>query len=213
MKRTGLTLLKLALAAIAIPLAWLLVWGLFQSQKLSEYDRYIQEAAKRYSIDPHLIRAVIWQESGFDPRAVGAAKERGLMQVTPIAAGEWAKAEAIADFTPERLFDPRTNILAGSWYLARASRRWKKADTPYVFALAEYNAGRSQALRWSRSLPEASRLSSSPFQQAIDYPTTKEYVASVMKRYHHYQQQAPSTPLSAAWDKLSRMWYAWSKQP
>jgi soluble lytic murein transglycosylase len=111
-------------------------WGNIQREQDRQYNGVIAEAAEKYNLEPQLIRAVIWRESDFDSRAYGMAEERGLMQVTPIAAGEWAKAENLENFRTVDLFDPRTGISAGSWYLSRAVSRWQNTDRPIVFALA-----------------------------------------------------------------------------
>ncbi len=39
--------------------------------------------AARYSIDRHLVRAIGWQESGYNPRAVSVVGARGVLQVMP----------------------------------------------------------------------------------------------------------------------------------
>jgi len=36
-----------------------------------------------YGVDPHLARAVAWNESGFNPQKVSATGARGVMQVEP----------------------------------------------------------------------------------------------------------------------------------
>ena len=100
-------------------------------------------------LDPMLVKAVVWRESRFDPQKFGAAGERGLMQVSEIAAREWAKENRIENFRPEELFDPKTNLEAGAWYLHRAMLHWQKRMNPVPFALAEYNAGASRAQRWA----------------------------------------------------------------
>ena len=71
------------------------------------------------------------------------------MQITDAAAREWVKSEKIANFVPADLFDPKINIQAGTWLLARALRRYQDRDDPVPFALAEYNAGRSRVARWT----------------------------------------------------------------
>ena len=68
-------------------------------------------------MDPRLISAVIWRESRFDASCIGTAGEIGLMQVTEEAAREWAKARGQPAPTKVALFDVRTNIDAGTWYL------------------------------------------------------------------------------------------------
>ena len=68
---------------------------------------------RRSSAWSTLIKAVIWQESRFDEKAVGQAGEIGLMQLMELAAFEWADEHGVHDFEHAHVFDPRTNILPG----------------------------------------------------------------------------------------------------
>lgn len=143
------------------------------------YERIIRSAARRHGVDPHLIRAVIWQESRFHPWERGRHNEIGLMQVTEAAAREWAAAVGISNVHEKSLFDPAMNIEAGTWYLARALLRWSHCDDPVPYAIAEYNAGYSNARRWyDRAGTNAQR-----FCESITYPTTRRYVEHVLKDY------------------------------
>jgi soluble lytic murein transglycosylase len=169
------------------------IWGKRLVAQSRLYEPLIIDAANRYHIDADLIRAVIWRESDFQPGVTGLARERGLMQVTPNAGQEWAKAEKIATFRETDLFDPRTNIQAGTWYLARAINRWNNADQPEAFALAEYNAGRTHARRWASPLM---RWEAVPFIDGIDYPTTKAYIRDILEKRVYYKAN-PNSP--TAW--------------
>ena len=73
---------------------------------------------------------------------------------TDLAAEDWVVGTRRAGFRLEQLWDPRINIEAGAWYLARALRRWEHADDPIPFALAEYNARQDLELD-THSGPEA----------------------------------------------------------
>lgn len=151
------------------------------------YDEWIWEASVRYSIDPLLIKAVIWRETDFDPSRFGRAQERGLMQVTPVAGKEWAEANKIRGFRPESLADPRTSVFAGAWYLARALERWKDRDNPVPFALAEYNAGRTHARRWAAAGADGAAVRTEEFLERIDFPTTRAYVEAILERHDRYR--------------------------
>jgi len=153
--------------------------GVSLVRRIHRYDEIIVNAGRKYHVDPRLISAVVWQESKFRPDCVGTKKEIGLMQVTETAAREWAEKAGVKDFKRTDLFDPKINIEAGTWYLARAIQRWKKCKDPLPFALAEYNAGRSNALRWAKQNGTQARA----FWKGIDYPTTKIYVSNILKRY------------------------------
>jgi soluble lytic murein transglycosylase len=135
-----------------------------------------------------LVKAVVWRESRFDPQKLGSAGERGLMQVSEIAAREWAKETKIENFQVEELFDPKTNLAAGTWYLRRAIAHWSQMSDPIPFALAEYNAGASRAQRWAGG-GGASPISPREFQRNIDFPGTRQYVQSIIERYHFYQRR------------------------
>ena len=88
--------------------------------RFQQYDSLITSVAAEHQLDPMLLKAVVWQESRFDPQKYGTAGERGLMQVSRKAADEWARENKMDDFQVEQLFDPKTNLEAGAWYLQRA---------------------------------------------------------------------------------------------
>jgi soluble lytic murein transglycosylase len=148
------------------------------------YDPLIAAIAHNDGVDPFLIRALIWRESRFNPRTHGDADEHGLMQVTPEVGEMWAKANKIDNFKDDDLYDPETNIRAGTWYLNRAIKKWSQTDDPVSFALAEYNAGRSNALKWVD--PQAPD-SHTAFIDRITFPTTKKYVEVIEEKREQYR--------------------------
>ncbi|MBA2435400.1 MAG: transglycosylase SLT domain-containing protein [Chthoniobacterales bacterium] len=156
--------------------------------RFQQYDPLIHAVSTANKLDPMLVKAVVWRESRFDPRKLGGAGERGLMQVSEIAAQDWAQENKLENFRVEELFDPKTNLEAGAWYLQRAMLHWQAARDPTPFALAEYNAGASRAQRWAGG--DGKRpISASAFQKNIDFPGTKKYVESVIDRYRFYQRR------------------------
>ncbi len=182
------------------------LWLKEEYERHRRYDALIAEAAAQFDLDPLLIRAVIWRESGFDERAVGRAEERGLMQVTAGAGQDWADANRIENFRPTDLFDPRTNITAGSWYLSRAIRRWPESDEPVVFALAEYNAGRRHARRWAEPLTE---LRADDFLEQMDFPTTRAYIRAITGQHAHYQDRPDEGIWEFLWNKIETKYWRW----
>jgi soluble lytic murein transglycosylase-like protein len=105
------------------------------------YDDIVAEAAQRYALDPHMIRAVMETESGFNALAVSPAGAIGLMQLMP------AVAEELGATDP---FDPRQNILAGARYL----RQLLDAHRGNVrLALASYNAGPGNVAKYGAIPP------------------------------------------------------------
>jgi soluble lytic murein transglycosylase len=156
--------------------------------RFQQHDALIRSVAAQHRLDPMLVKAVVWRESRFDPLKFGTAGERGLMQVTEGAASEWARENRVDNFRPEELFDPKVNLQAGSWYLARAIQHWKKQADPVPFALAEYNAGASRAQRWAGGDNEL-LIAPDEFRRKIDFPSTRNYVETVLARFDFYKRR------------------------
>jgi len=147
-------------------------------RRLHRYDALILKVAGEQGVDPRLVAAVVWVESGGDAAQVGGAGEMGLMQVTEAAAAEWAAAHGVPVPGREELMDPELNLRIGTWYLQRALHRWREKSDPVVYALAEYNAGASSVRRWERQAG-----GTGDFRRMIGYPGTRRYVERVLARY------------------------------
>lgn len=197
MIRFALKLILCLLLALAAGFVWLAIrsgdpvytfYEWISPARFHQYDQLIRSVALRHRLDPMLVKAVVWRESWFDPKKHGTAGERGLMQVSEKAANEWARENKVADFRVEQLFDPQTNLEAGTWYLRRAFERWGMQSDPMPFALAEYNAGASRAQRWSGG-DGVVAVPPQTFLQNINFPGTRRYVDSIMARYQFYQRR------------------------
>ena len=86
-------------------------------------------AASRAGISPQLVRAVISQESSFNPCAVSPKGALGLMQLMPSTARQLGVSNP---------FDPSQNINAGAHFLRQLIDRY---GGDLVLALSAYNAG------------------------------------------------------------------------
>lgn len=146
-------------------------------------DKLIRAAALRYRIDPALVKAVVWQESRFNHTVRGSHGELGLMQVTEPAANEWAEAERVRTFLFEHLLSPATNIYAGTYYLSKLLRRYPHTDNPDAYALADYNAGRANVLRWVKGEGVTNSVA---FLAQMDFPGTRRYVQNILARRVRY---------------------------
>lgn len=94
-----------------------------------DFSRILDGLARRYAVDPNLVRSVIVAESGGDPNAVSPKGALGLMQLMP------ATASCLGVDDP---FDPVQNLEGGIKYLAQLIDRY---DGDVEKALAAYNAG------------------------------------------------------------------------
>ncbi|MEO6742467.1 MAG: transglycosylase SLT domain-containing protein [Chthoniobacteraceae bacterium] len=152
--------------------------------RYSEHDALIAETAKKYGVDPLLVKSVVWRESRFNATKTGTSGERGLMQVGEAAARDWAAAHKIEVFVYADLFDAKTNIEAGTWYLSRALEHWRERDDSIPFALAEYNAGRSRVEKWAAEGANARAM-----LRAASGGSARQYVDDVIRRYQRYLAQ------------------------
>lgn len=160
-----------------------LYWAYFYWRD-HRFDAEIAAAAARYQMPAALVKAIIWRESRFHPNVRGAAGELGLMQVREDAAYEWAASEHIKSFDHTECLNPATNTLAGTYYLKVTLSHYKQADNPLPYALAEYNAGRGNVLKWRTG---RAMTNSAAFMQQIGFPGTRAYVQSILRRYEHYK--------------------------
>ena len=148
-----------------------------------DYTAEIADAARKHGLDPALVRSLVYQESRFRAGKRGKKGEIGLMQVLPSgAAAEWARVNKRRRPTESELFDVELNLDIGCWYLARAMNRWKGYRHGTELALAEYNAGPSQARKWA---PESKNGEVVP---RIRIASTKKYVTEIMSRYRSYSK-------------------------
>lgn len=151
--------------------------------RFGQYDDLITRIARKHRVDPLLVKAVVWRESRFFTNKVGTSGERGLMQVGEAAARDWAAAHKVEAFVYPDLFDAKTNIEAGTWYLGRALERWKDRDDPVPFALAEYNAGRSRVEKWAANAPTAVEM-----LRHSGVASTRQYVDDIVRRFRIYRE-------------------------
>jgi len=94
----------------------------------------LETAAARYGVSPHLLAAVVWQESRWRPAAVSAKGAIGLTQLMP----DTAHALAVD------AKDPAANLDGGAHYLRQMLDRF---DGDVERALAAYNAGPGRVMR------------------------------------------------------------------
>lgn len=102
-----------------------------------KYSTWIYEAAAKYSLDPTLLLAVIYNESKFNYKAVSPTGPIGLFQI--------AASHHKEKTTRAALFDPYNNIMVGAWILREYSDLSKNTTN----ALLRYNGSLGQTTTYA----------------------------------------------------------------
>jgi soluble lytic murein transglycosylase-like protein len=131
-------------------------------RKEARIDRLVEEAARKYGVDPLLIHSVIRAESNYNPFAVSPKGAEGLMQLLPATARR---------FNVTNSFDVGQNIDAGVRYLKHLQDLFQDSQ----LALAAYNAGEGAVERYQRQVPP--------------YRETQEYVGRVGETYGNLRSE------------------------
>lgn len=119
---------------------------LADTARVDRYDELIVLHARRYQLNPRLLKAIMAAESEFQPTALSPKGARGLLQVLPETA-------ELMGIPRERLSEAHGNIEAGAAYLSHLFRlAWRRfgfkrenyRNAPLWLTqrvLAAYNAG------------------------------------------------------------------------
>lgn len=125
-----------------------------------EIDKLIDKYSSQNNLDPDFVKAVVKQESGFNPNAKSHCGAMGLMQLMPSTAQGLGVTNA---------FDAEQNIYGGTKYLKGLMDRF---DNNKELALAAYNAGPNAVKKYNGVPP---------------YRETQNYVKNVMASYGRFK--------------------------
>ncbi|MBQ8475771.1 lytic transglycosylase domain-containing protein [bacterium] len=122
----------------------------------SDIDEIIETFSNKYNVDSDFIKAIIKQESGFNPKATSKKGAMGLMQLMPSTAKSLGVNNA---------YNPWENIEGGVKYLKGLLDKY---NNNHELALAAYNAGSGAVKKYGGVPP---------------YKETQNYVKSIMSAY------------------------------
>ena len=123
----------------------------------------IQNAAREAGVSPALVHAVIFVESGYNPKARSPKGAIGLMQVMPDTALRYG--------VPDPGRTPEANLRAGTRYLSDLMQQF---GSRLDLVLAAYNAGEKAVLRHGHRIPP--------------YRETQHYVPAVLAKFQEWQE-------------------------
>lgn len=141
-------------------------------RKAQPYLSSIKKYARMYKVDVDFVKAIIRQESCFNPKARSPVGAMGLMQLMPGTA---------KDLNVNNAWNSDQNIRGGVKYISAQLKRFKGNKK---LALAAYNAGPGKVLKYKGIPP---------------YKETRNYVRKIMAEYNRLKAHKSShiTPYQA----------------
>ncbi|WP_330399758.1 lytic transglycosylase domain-containing protein [Peptostreptococcus faecalis] len=144
-----------------------------------KYSKYVEYYSRKYNIDKYLVYSVIKTESKFKEKATSNKGAKGLMQITDITA-KWAAKELKLEKVD--IYDPKTNIMIGTWYLGRLKKEFKE---DFDLVIPAYNGGSGNVRKWLQShnySDDGKKLKDIPFRE------TSNYTRKVIENYKKYKE-------------------------
>lgn len=137
-----------------------------------------------YAIDKALVKAIIRQESAFNPYVVSRAGARGLMQLMPNTAQYIRKKQNRPVYSRTALLNPKINMMLGQDYLVYLN---EQMDSNLVHMIAAYNAGPGNVKKWlSDGLGANDPML---FIESIPFSETRKYVKNVLANMWMYRSR------------------------
>ena len=143
------------------------------------YAPLIEHVADKSSVPASFLRAVVREESRFNPSAVSRARAYGLIQLIGPTARTYGRQLGLPS-NPAALRVPEINLRIGARFISQLWQRY--ARNPAVVPSA-YNAGPGAAERWLRQRPQRAL---DEWIEEIPYLETRRYTKRVLASWSAY---------------------------
>lgn len=159
------------------------------------FNKTVSKEARRRSLDPAWVYAVVRQESAMMPNVRSQVGALGLMQLMPQTGRAIARQLQLAQPNHRQLLKPETNIRFGSYYLRQVLQEFNHNP---VLATAAYNAGPHRIRRW---YPRHGPMDADIWVDTIPFDETREYVRRVMA-YSVFYDQRLQRPIKRLYERM-----------
>ncbi|HWQ83823.1 MAG TPA: tetratricopeptide repeat protein, partial [Anaerolineales bacterium] len=147
----------------------------------SYFSELIIPSSQEYGLHPLMVFSLVRQESLFEGFIQSSAAASGLMQIIPATGEEIAaRLNWPEDYTQPDLYRPYVNVRFGVEYLDR-QRNYFKGDL--YAALAAYNGGPGNAIRWNSLAAGDQDL----FLEVVSFEETRTYIQRIYEIFTIYR--------------------------
>jgi tetratricopeptide (TPR) repeat protein len=144
-------------------------------------DLVVREALAR-GIDPHLLLAIVREESRFHAEALSPASARGLTQFIHPTARRVSAAIGLPPLEPGDLYRPEIALALGAAYLGELTQEMGGVRHAVV---ASYNAGPHAAALWQSYCYSGE---TAEYYTKVSYGETRNYLNKVLSSWAQYRE-------------------------
>ncbi len=144
------------------------------------YADMILPLSDEYDYDPLLHFSLIRQESLFEGFATSSAYAQGLSQIIPDTGDFVAQRLNWSDYKNADLYKPHISLIFGAYYF---DQQLALFDEFYPAALAAYNGGPGNAIRWYEEAADDPDL----YLETINFSETRLYLRTIYSNYQRYR--------------------------
>ena len=149
----------------------------------AEIDGLIEKYSNKNGLDKDFVKALVKQESGFNPNATSKCGAMGLMQLMPDSARLMAQRLKL-DWDKKKLTEPEYNLALGQNYL-QSLMNDKQIQGNLLFTAVAYNSGPGNLYKLKKKMKYNDDpllfIESSPFRE------TRAFVERIMANYWIYR--------------------------